>query len=92
MISTESQKQLFPIIDALKAENEKLTKDAKMLDWLQEIMTNDNNYCEVFFAGLRDFSGKANKFQIESNPEKFTTVQGNNIREIIIEAMKFYPK
>lgn len=61
--------------------------DAKMLDWLQKLMTDDSNYCEVFFAGLRNFSGKAISYQIESNPQVFKTVNAKTIREVIALAM-----
>lgn len=65
--------------------------DKCMLDWLQSIMTNDNEYCEVFFAGLRDFNtGEAQSFQIESNPERFPTDSGKNIRDAILKAMAAY--
>ncbi len=63
--------------------------DTELLDWLEEKMTNDNNFCEIYFAGLRNFStGKAGSFQIESSPEKFRTIAGNTIREAILKAME----
>lgn len=61
--------------------------DTEMLDWLQSIMTDDNNYCEVFFAGLRNGTGKASAFQIESNPIKFETLNGKTVRDAITLAM-----
>lgn len=71
--------------------NNLIPSDSEMLDWLQGIMTNDEDYCEVFLAGLRDFNtGKASKFQIESNPEKFPTLNANSLREAIAQAMKLY--
>lgn len=63
--------------------------DSDRLDWLEQLMTNDNDYCEIYFAGLRDFKkGTANSFQIESNPQKFKTVNASSIREVISIAMK----
>jgi hypothetical protein len=66
-----------------------LPSDAEMLDFLQEIMTNDDNYCEVYFAGLRGSTGKASAFQFETNPEKIPTLNKPSLREAIAEAMKF---
>lgn len=72
-------------------ENKKYPTDSEMLDWLQKIMTNDSTYCEVFFAGLRNFTtGSALAFQIESNPEKFPTLNGETIRDAITKAMELY--
>jgi len=60
----------------LREQIKQLTKDKERLDWIERMMTPDNDYIEVYFAGLRDFkTGKANSFQIESNPwdKQFTT-------------------
>jgi hypothetical protein len=70
-----------------KEDVEKLAEDSKMLDWIQSIMTNDDDYCEIFFAGLRNGTGKATAFQIESNPEKFKTVNAPTLRDVILKAM-----
>lgn len=72
--------------DKISKAIENLT-DTELLDWLQEMMLYDDNYCEIYFAGLRNGAGKASDFQIESNPEKFKTVSGKNIREAIKKAM-----
>jgi len=64
--------------------------DSVLLDWLESVMTDDREYCEVFFAGLRDGSGKAGSFQIESNPERFPTDNANTIRGAILKAMANY--
>lgn len=61
--------------------------DTELLDWLQSVMTPGNDYCEVFFAGLRNGSDNASAFQIESNPEKFPTLSAPTIREAIEKAM-----
>lgn len=61
--------------------------DKELLDWLQEMMTNDSDYCEIFFAGLRNGTGKATAYQIESNPEKFEVLNAKSIREAIELAM-----
>lgn len=67
-------------IDQIKT----IKADSERIDWLQKIMTDNDNYCEVFFAGLRDFKGKeATAFQIESNPQKFKTLHAKTIREVI---------
>lgn len=67
--------------------NKKVISDSEMLDWLQEQMTNYNDYCEIFFAGLRNGPNNATAFQIESNPEKFSTSSGKTIREAIEKAI-----
>lgn len=71
---------------------EESKEDTKRLNWLQEVMTNDSKFIEVYFAGLRNFKdGKANSFQIESGPwEAFQSISGNTIREAIDKAMKIY--
>lgn len=79
------------IIDiSRKKEGKNISSDSEMLDWLQGIMTPKGNYCEVFFAGLRDGNNDAIDFQIECNPEKFKVLQGKNIREAILLAMSEY--
>ena len=58
--------------------------DKKRLDWLEALMTPADDFCEVFFAGLRHGIGeRATAFQIESNPEKFPTTQRATLRECI---------
>lgn len=69
---------------------EKLPTDSEMLDWIQQIMTKGDNYCEVFFAGLRHGANDATEFQIECNPEKFNTLRANTLREAISKAMNNY--
>mgnify|MGYP001769214642 CR=1 FL=1 len=69
-----------------------LPTDTEMLDWIQMILTPKENYCEVFFAGLRSGSKDAEAYQIESNPQKFETLQAKNIREVIFAAMVAYNK
>ena len=66
-----------------------LPSDAEMLDFLQQIMTNDDDYCEIYLAGLRGWTGKASAFQFETNPEKIPTLNKPTLREAIAEAMKF---
>ena len=53
---------------------------ADILIRLQEMMTNDDDYCEIFFAGLRNGTGKATAYQIESNPGKFEVLSAKSIR------------
>jgi len=69
-----------------------LPTDTEMIDWIQMILTPKENYCEVFFAGLRSGNNDAEDYQIESNPERFKTLQAKNIREAIFEAMLEYKK
>lgn len=58
--------------------------DTERLDLLEELMTPNSDYCEIFFAGLRDFkSDKAEAFQIESNPQKFQTRSASTLRGAI---------
>lgn len=64
-----------------------ILRDSKRLDWIEKLMTDDNDYCEIYFAGLRNFSGKATAYQIESNPKKFETINAKDIREVIDLAM-----
>lgn len=65
-----------------------LITDKDRLDWIQQMMTNNSDYCEIFFAGLRNFNeDKASAFQIESNPQKFETVNAITLREAIDKAM-----
>lgn len=62
--------------------------DKERIDWMENMMKSDTNYCEIFFAGLRNFKdGHANSYQIESNPEKFATSQGQTLREAIDKAI-----
>lgn len=62
--------------------------DTERLDWLQRVLTPDDNYCEMFFAGLRDFlTANAHSFQIECNPEKFRTLNALTVRDAIDAAM-----
>ena len=65
-------------------------KDSDLLDWLQKIMTGKDNYCEVYFAGLRSGHSDATSFQIESNPEKFDVQNAPTIREAILLAISAY--
>ncbi len=67
--------------------NENKFTDSELLDWLQKMLTSKNDYCEIFFAGLRDGDNDATCFQIESNPEKFPTLNAINIRWAIKNAM-----
>jgi hypothetical protein len=71
---------------------EKFPSDTEMLNWVQSIMTSKENYCEIYFAGLRNGDNDATEFQIESNPEKFKTLSAKNIREAIYLAMKNFEK
>ncbi len=69
-----------------KRESEEIG-DKELLDWLQKMLTSKDNYCEIFFAGLRDGNNDATCFQIESSPEKFPTLNAINIRWAIKNAM-----
>jgi len=62
-------------------------RDAERLDWLQGMMLRDENYCEIYLAGLRNWTGAATAYQVESNPEKFPTVNGPDLRIAIDNAM-----
>ena len=57
--------------------------DTKRLDWLEDIIRPDACYCEIFFAGLRNWTGNAHAFQIESNPELFKTLNAPTLRAAI---------
>ena len=75
---------------ALNSPSSDKPSDTELLDWLQNIMTSKDNYCEVFFAGLREGHNDATAFQIESNPERFETLHAKNIRDAIRFAMNNY--
>lgn len=63
--------------------------DSDRIDWLEDKMRNDSDYCEIYFAGLRDFkTGEASAFQVESQPEKFKTVNAPSLREAIDAAIR----
>lgn len=63
--------------------------DKDRIDWLERMMRPDSNYCEIYLAGLRNFTiGFASSYQIEANPEKFPTTQGISLRDAIDGAMK----
>ena len=62
--------------------------DEDRINWIQQMMTNNSDYCEIFFAGLRDFKNdKASAYQVESNPQKFDTVNAKTLREAIDRAI-----
>lgn len=61
--------------------------DKDRLDWLQEVMKNKDDYCEIFLAGLRNGNSDAESYQVESNPEKFKTTQAQTLRLAIDMAM-----
>ena len=69
-----------------------LPSDTEMLNWIESIMIPKENYCEVFFAGLRNGDADATEFQIECNPERFEVLHAKNIREVIFLAMQKYPR
>jgi hypothetical protein len=75
------------------SEIEQLKKDSNRLDWMQKMMTPNESYCEIFFAGLRNWNTPdATAFQIESNPPRFPTLNKTTLREAIDEAMKLSDK
>jgi len=77
-------KQLEEKVKTLAGENEEMKE---VLDWLESIMLPDDNYCEIYLGGLRNFrEGHATAFQIESQPEKFKTTQGKTLLEAINNA------
>lgn len=67
--------------------DESIKSDSEMLDWIQKMMTPKDNYCEIFFAGLRNGDNDAESFQIESNPQIFETSSGKTLREAITKVM-----
>ncbi len=72
--------------------NSVVITDSMMLNWIEQIITPKDNYCEVFFAGLRSGVNDATEFQIECNPERFDVLQAKSLREVILLAMLKYPK
>lgn len=70
-------------VAALRDKVLELSADGDRLDWLQSVMTSKDNYCEVFFAGLRPGPVDATAYQIESNPEVFPTLAGKTVRDAI---------
>lgn len=62
--------------------------DTERIDWMERIMTDDAAYCEIYFAGLRNFTtGKASAYQVESNPQVFPTMNRPTLREAIDAAI-----
>jgi DNA repair exonuclease SbcCD ATPase subunit len=71
-------------VKTLAEENKELKE---MLGWLESMMLPDDNYCEIYLGGLRNFmEGHATAFQIESQPEKFKTTHGKTLLEAINNA------
>jgi len=76
--------QLEEKVRELEAENKELKE---VLGWLESMMLPDDNYCEIYLGGLRNFrEGHATAFQIESQPEKFKTTHGKTLLEAINNA------
>lgn len=69
--------------DALKS----MLEDGKMLDFLEQKMTPAEDYCEFYFAGLRNGNNDASSFQVESNPNVFPTTNGRTLRDAIRAVM-----
>lgn len=67
----------------LAAEPEPSLRDSQRLDWIEHVMTYDDNYVEVYLSGLRNQTGKATAFQVEVNPEKIATLNAPTLREAI---------
>lgn len=66
-----------------------LPSDAEMINFLQELMTDDNDYCEIYLSGIRNFTtGKAAAYQFETFPEKIPTLNKPTLREAIAAAME----
>lgn len=77
--------------DAIAQANNALKEDKDRLDWIQGKMTPADNYCEIFFAGLRDGLSDADAFQIECNPEVFPTTNAKTLREAIDKVRNLPP-
>lgn len=75
-------------VQELEEENKSLKSDRDMLDFIQYLMTDDSDYCEVYLSGLRNFTGKATAYQFETNPEKIPTINKPTLREAILAAME----
>jgi hypothetical protein len=85
LLSTESFKLEQEILSCLASGE----KAIQAMEWLEKMMTPDNDYCEIYLAGLRNFiDGKATSFQVESQPEKFKTASGKTLIEAIENAKK----
>ena len=61
--------------------------DTERIDALERMMSPDAGYCEIYLAGLRNWTGNAHAFQVESNPEKFQTLNRPTLREAIDAAI-----
>lgn len=66
--------------------------DSEMIDFLQSLMTNDDDYCEVYLSGLRNWTGRATEFQLETNPQKIEILNKSTLRGAIAMAIKIYNK
>ena len=62
--------------------------DTDRIDWLEKMMTPYDNYCEIYLAGLRNWTGNATGVQVESNPQIFKTIIRDTLREAIDTAKK----
>ncbi|MEN6360030.1 MAG: hypothetical protein ABFD59_08240 [Smithella sp.] len=82
--NTEAALGISGLYAKLEEYAENNEKDVQRLDWLENMMSPDNNYCEIYMAGLRNFkTGKAEGFQVESCPDKFPVSTGRSLREAI---------
>jgi len=80
----EDQKYLDRLINELN--NEDYT-DSEMLDYLQDIMTDDENFVEIYLSGIRNWTGKARAFQLELNPSIDPVIEKTTLRQAISELM-----
>lgn len=75
-------------LKAFKQTDPPTITDKMRIDWMEKMMTPDERFCEIYLAGLRDFtSGKATAFQIESNPDLIKYQSAPTLREAIDLAM-----
>jgi hypothetical protein len=61
--------------------------DCDRLNWLQQKMKPKDDYCEIYFAGLRNGNDDATAYQVEASPEKFKVQNAPTLREAIDKAI-----
>lgn len=68
--------------------DQRMVTDTDRINWMEQMMTPKDDYCEIFFAGLRDGDADASAFQVEANPERFKVLNAPTLRDAIDKAMK----
>ena len=49
----ELAKKEILVTEIIKISKNLENTDNKLIDWIESMMTKDNDYCEIYFAGLK---------------------------------------